>query len=81
MPSARKSAALSRASGAASTREISSRAHSGGLPFASSGWQRLQGRYPANRQSFTERKNSTFSRLGRDGHEGRQKIPVVFTAT
>ena len=54
--------------------------HGGGAPFASCGRHRLHGRYPAKRHSRTLLKNSMFSGLGLDGHDGRQKMPVVLTA-
>src|SRR5687767_6413763 len=53
--------------------------HSGGSPLASSGWQRLQGRYPARIALPALLKNSRCSAFGRDGHDGRQKMPVVLT--
>ena len=52
-----------------------------GFAAGSVGLQRLQARKPARCASGGDAKNDTFSRFGgREGHEGRQKIPVVFTA-
>src|SRR5215510_9181308 len=54
--------------------------HSGGLPFVSSGRQRLHGLKPANIASWTLEKYFTFCGSGLlAGHDGRQKIPVVCT--
>src|SRR5690606_24243352 len=45
------------------------------------GRQRRHGRNPAVSASAAVEKNTTFSRFGGfDRHDGRQKIPVVFTA-
>jgi hypothetical protein len=79
---ARRSSSVNRSAGARSTAAIASRTHAGGAPWRSRGRQRRHGRYPACSASWGVGKYSTFVARGlRAGQVGRQKIPVVRTAT